>query len=222
LARAQIQVGEWELICNKDGQKALTLFDQSMQILEDVQKRDSTLSPARISFDTARQCRAEALTLLGRHSEAIAEWDRVLDLKTGILRPWTRAQRSLAIAKSGDYVLAAADIQKLLDEPSTLSPGVKHIYATAAKVFAVAATTAEKDQSLSASRRAEFGEHYAATAIKLVTMSIRGGTSVTDLVWQAGEFDRLRTRDEFLAALQVIPNDQSSDRAGEPAKLLPP
>src|SRR5262249_16043000 len=61
--------------------------------------------------------RARSLTALGRHPEALAEWDRALALTDATDRARIRAGRAIAVARAGDRSRALAEAEELAGTP---------------------------------------------------------------------------------------------------------
>src|SRR5207248_1782719 len=57
--------------------------------------------------------RATAHTRLKRHADALADWDRIVELEPADRRAGPRTSRSLILARLGEHARAAAEVEEL-------------------------------------------------------------------------------------------------------------
>src|SRR5690349_14040586 len=89
-----------------------------------------------------------ANTSLGRHAEALVQWDRALE---GNNAPKYRLGRAVSLAGFGDYLRAISEADALATQHS-LDPAIQY---AAARVFAAALRPVQADAQLSPSEREE-------------------------------------------------------------------
>ena len=67
--------------------------------------------PAKVRWHlrSAHGARAEVMIRLGRHAEALTDWDRAIKLDDGKALPYMRVQRALTLAHLKEHVRAAAE-----------------------------------------------------------------------------------------------------------------
>src|SRR5262249_2306014 len=92
---------------------ALPLYDQAVKVLGTVLARDPRQAVAREYLRNAHWGRAVVLDRSSRHAEAVADWDRVLELENGPNRTVFRMQRALSLARAGEPARAAPEIEAL-------------------------------------------------------------------------------------------------------------
>src|SRR5208282_1645166 len=93
--------------------EAMTSYKQGIEILEEVLKRDGWDATAKQFLRNGYWGRALTLTTLGRHKEAVADWDRALDLDTGQYQTFFRRKRAISLAAAGDHGRAMAEAGEL-------------------------------------------------------------------------------------------------------------
>src|SRR5205823_843774 len=101
--------------------------------------------------------RARALNALGRHREAVADWDQVIRLDAGSYRTFFRVQRALALARAGEPVRAVRQVEQL-GVPDD-APG--NLLYELARVGALAARAAAREAARPLPEREKRAEQYA-------------------------------------------------------------
>jgi hypothetical protein len=111
--------------------------------------------------------RADALSRLGRYTEALADCDRAIAMDDGRTQELSRLRRAIVLARTGDHRRAAAEAATLAElAPGANSPGSREY--NLACVLALAAEAARGDAALAPADRASAGERYAARAVALL------------------------------------------------------
>jgi tetratricopeptide (TPR) repeat protein/tRNA A-37 threonylcarbamoyl transferase component Bud32 len=101
------------LIIRGQPEAALPWYDQAQTILEPLATGKPEAALARLYLRNSYAGRAQALTALGRHGEAVKAWDRVLELEWGPQRAGLRVWRAQALARASKADLAAAEAEEL-------------------------------------------------------------------------------------------------------------
>ncbi len=188
LARAVIKLGEL-LLGQNHPESALTEFDRALAAVAMAPQSDRWPQIfAGIRGDAATG-RARALVGLKRYSEALAEWERAIDLQAPALRPNLQLERAGTLARTGEHVKAAEVAEKMAAGTKATGP----VLYDCACVLALSAAAAMDDAKLS--------EQYAARAFALLGLSDKAGffrnpERLAHLRKDA-DFDYLRARDEF-------------------------
>src|SRR5207247_1629303 len=60
--------------------------------------------------------RANTFTILDRHAEAVADWDRIIALEGGSGSDKSRLDRAIALAHAGNHRRATAEAKELADK----------------------------------------------------------------------------------------------------------
>jgi tetratricopeptide (TPR) repeat protein len=195
LALSQCHVGFAEQTRGRDAE-AVDQFSQAIATLGKVRGPNPQSSRATEILAIALENRARAQGRLGRHAEALQDWDRVLELNPNpVLRPMERLERTLALARTGDHARATADAEELLHFAAD-GHFAAIVYSTAATVHAVAARAAAADAALPGSERAARAERYAARAVELLRKAAGAGHDLS-AAKDDRDFDFLRARDDF-------------------------
>lgn len=144
-----------------DGLKEYTL---GLEELQRVLKREPNYRPARNHLLPAHGGRAQCLTVLRRYSEALPEWDKVIELTDASSRPTYRLQRALVLARLAQFERAATDAEEVVKD----AKGNPLLLYDSACVF-----------GLCAAGDARKREEYASRAVALL-----------EATWKAGHFDK--------------------------------
>jgi tetratricopeptide (TPR) repeat protein/tRNA A-37 threonylcarbamoyl transferase component Bud32 len=193
-------------------QKALEWFDQSVQGLEAVVQKEPRQVEAKAYLRNAHQGRAETLSHLGRHAQAVRDWDRALELDDGPNRPPFRLARALAVARAGEHARAVAEANDLAQGKPPPSPDA--IYDLAC-VGSLAVAAAAADGKLLPAERDKLTQQYATQALALLARASEKG-----LFQNAAQVERLK-KDPDLAPLRSRADFQKflrrlEDRPGRP------
>jgi serine/threonine-protein kinase len=170
---------------------SLAWYGRAIATLGAVLAREPRQPTARQFLRNAHHGRAEALTRLGRHTEALKDWDRALDLEHGPRRGWFRLQRAVALARAKDPVRATTEAEDLAR--------AKEVSATTcydlACVFALSAASAGNPRQ---------AEACATRAVELLRQAVARGYQDASHVKQDADLDALRSRDDFRLLLREL------------------
>jgi serine/threonine protein kinase/tetratricopeptide (TPR) repeat protein len=151
--------------------EGLAWYAKALAVLEAVRQREPNHPTARIYLRNTHRGRAEVLTQLGRHAEALQEWDRALELEAGLQRNQFRLYRARTLARLGEYAQATAET----DEISKGKDGSGATSYDLACVYALASAAARKDSRLPSAEGDRLSEQYAVRAIELLALAHAGG-----------------------------------------------
>jgi tetratricopeptide (TPR) repeat protein len=175
-----------------DPAASLDWYAKASAALRPVLEKEPRLALARLFLHNAHTGRAMALTRLGRHSEAVGDWEQAIALNDEPSRDRDfRLERSVSLIRAGRPAQATASVEDLL-RPGDPDPGTLY---NAARVYALAAVRAATATSPGiSSLRAE---QYARRAVALLRQAVqRGWKDLARLKKEPG-FDGLRPRPDF-------------------------
>jgi tetratricopeptide (TPR) repeat protein len=143
--------------------KACDYYDRAIASLGEVLRREPRRALARDSLFLAHRYRADQRARIGRFADALADWERALELDGGDRRDELRLERALSLAMSGDHARASAEAAALATA-STIPADVR-LYNVAC-VESLASVAAGCDAKLSPTERATLAERLAGSAVK--------------------------------------------------------
>jgi hypothetical protein len=108
--------------------------------------------------------RARALVLLNRSKEAIPDFDRAIDLDTGLSRNALEWERTLTQARAGECDQAISEVEKRLKDKNRQAAELYQ----AARIFAVASVTIQDDASLSKAEKDQRANEFAERAVAIL------------------------------------------------------
>src|SRR5207302_336342 len=118
LAGTWVNLGNVQMETGKP-EETLKSVNQAVALLVAVRKREPAHPSYRLFLRNAHWVRAQALGQLGRHGEAVADWDEVLRLNTTpVDRSFFRLPRADTRARAGDYRRAMSEAGELAGEKS--------------------------------------------------------------------------------------------------------
>jgi eukaryotic-like serine/threonine-protein kinase len=181
------------LFCIEDGEfaEAVTWYDQGLQVLVPVRQKDPRNVAARLRLHDAHCGRADALSLLGKHTEALAECEKAIalkhspppDLNVSLLRG--RIQ-----ARAKDVVAAEKTVREL--KQSKLDG---RMLVTLARTLSICLEAVPGDEGKV--------EQFTAEALRFLKQAAAGGWFKDEKhlleVEQTPDFSALRKRREYQA-----------------------
>jgi serine/threonine-protein kinase len=159
--------GNWGNFLRERGkhQAALDRLNRAVDLSEAVLKQEPGHTEAKLRVCTMHGARAQVHEVLGHWSDALADWDRVVELNA-LPNGWTyRVLRAAAMARAGAHDRAAAEAETLAADPQKLSSD--DVYNVAC-VWALSASAVEKDGDLEINERGARANHHTAQAISLL------------------------------------------------------
>jgi tetratricopeptide (TPR) repeat protein len=152
-------------------QDALPWYDKAEEALQKMLRVDARSAHNQDALRNVYWGRAQALGFLGRHAEALRDWDRTLKIEKGEFRDQVRLLRAATQAQLGDHAAATATADELAGPPPPKA-GVCH---NRARVYALAAQAARRDQRLKRTERTALAARHAARAVKLLGQAYGAG-----------------------------------------------
>jgi serine/threonine-protein kinase len=171
---------------------ALEWFDKAVRTLALVLAQEPSHIRARSSLHRAYWARAAILDGLGRHAEAVKDWDQTIALDDGTLRPSFRALRALSLAHAGEHVQAVAAVSELA-RVKKLSSNTLYYCAC---VYAIASAAVQNDPPLA--------EQYARRAVELLKRAVATGFKDVKRLKEDKDLAPLRGRADFAQLLAEI------------------
>ncbi|HEV3165612.1 MAG TPA: tetratricopeptide repeat protein [Isosphaeraceae bacterium] len=191
------------------GQTSLDHFDRAIAALSRVHKEfPQHVEAARVLREGYRD-RAQALGNAGRHQEALADWDRALELAPQQDRAELASYRLRTMARLGDFTHAIPEAETLSKEAA--SPVLFNL----ACVYALAVAQAER-QPARAGHEAQ-AARYAMRAMELLTSA--GSTGFfkaqpnLEQLKTAKDLEGLRARDDFKRWLDKVASEAGTGKA---------
>jgi serine/threonine-protein kinase len=140
---------------------------------------------------------AEALGRMGKHAEALDQWDQAVELSPADRRDLMRLGRAESLVRAGQYARAVAEVQELLPSAEGVAPVLYRL----AAIDALAAAVAKKDASLAVGERDRLAEQHGAAAVKILgeakAAGLFGDPSQVKRLDDDRDLESLRPRDDF-------------------------
>jgi serine/threonine protein kinase/tetratricopeptide (TPR) repeat protein len=179
---------------------ALDWHARAIRTLTGLLEKDARLATARRFLGNAHLGRAMALMELARHKEALADWDRAIELVAEPARDFCRFQRIRTLVHLGEHQPAAAAVKELARRKD---PSPVDLYQFAGG-YALCSSAARLDQKLLPAAREKLAEEYAHDALRLLRDAIAKGYQDVEQLKQDPDFDALRAREEFQALAREL------------------
>jgi tetratricopeptide (TPR) repeat protein len=188
---------------------ALAWYTEAIAALEGLLRNDGQPAQAREFLRNSFKGRGNAQFLVERYAEALADLDRALELDDGSGRLSLRLDRGRTLARGGDHRAAGAEAESI----ARLGAAKGNTAYTLARIHALAAAAARRDDRLTAPEQDKQAERYAQAALAWLR-----GVSAAGWFRRAGnlqalredkDLDALRARDDFQRLLREAEQDAS-------------
>jgi serine/threonine-protein kinase len=208
-AETEGSLAELEVAGDKP-EAALERYGRAIALLERATTQEPANAYARGALGSDHAGRALALVKLGRHQDALPEYDRALPLLEPPQQLSMRVNRTIVLAYLGQHARAVDEAQAVIvDAGGAVPAGLSYDLACA---YAVALTAARKDKKLSEVVRDELVARYAERALRFLAKAkevglFRDRGAVANLK-KDPDLEALRPRGEFrnlLAELEGKP-----------------
>jgi tetratricopeptide (TPR) repeat protein len=131
------------LLCQKKPAEALKEVNKGLTILRDFAQKNPNDRVVALSLRNAHAERARALDALGRHDDALDDWDQAVKRTPRREQGPFRRARAVSLARAGQTARALAEVEELTGGDNTKP----EVYSGGAVVLAVASAAA-KDEAL--------------------------------------------------------------------------
>jgi tetratricopeptide (TPR) repeat protein len=198
-ARSCVELGN---LLHRRGEprEALDWYAKAVKILEAPQQAARTREELRYALDN----RAEALDRLGQYAEAIASWERALELDNGQFRGVLQLGRAISVAhRDGDHRQALAEAGALASDGHTLE--------RQARLCAQASAPASGSEQ-EPPEAAQLHEQYAARAVELLWQAAGKGHRDILYLKEGADLAPLRSRADFRKLLAELVANQETAR----------
>jgi tetratricopeptide (TPR) repeat protein/tRNA A-37 threonylcarbamoyl transferase component Bud32 len=178
--------------------QGLDCFTQAIEVVGAVHRRQPGQRGVLLLLIDSHLRRAETLDLLGRHRDAIADWDEAIRLATtSTARRWFHIRRVMSLARAGDHHRAAVEADYLDRGPSLPAAALYNL----ACIHALNAASAQRDGSRPLPEREKRAGQYAQQAIALLkraaTAGFFGNRKAVAYLDRDGDLACLRPREDF-------------------------
>jgi tetratricopeptide (TPR) repeat protein/tRNA A-37 threonylcarbamoyl transferase component Bud32 len=182
---------------------SLDSYTKSIQAFQAVLQRPHHDPMAQPYLGNAHAGRAMSLNRLGRYAEALKDFDRALELATGLAQDHFRLLRAGTLAQLGGYTQAVTETQSLTAKSKSAD-----LLFRAACVYSLSSAAAQKDASLPSAERGQLAEQYAARAIELLrdvqaAQGFSDPASIANLRKEK-DLDSVRSRKDFKALIDEV------------------
>ncbi len=187
-------------------EKAYRYFEQGLALIDDALESEPNESVLRYDALNLHGSRANLHASLGRHTEAVADWDKVIELNDDpVNRISCRLMRILELLRTKDYARGVAEALAVSQQQSdsrTLAGADLYNYGC---IFALASVAAKADNRLDHAERRRLAQSYANTSLEWLKRASGAGffsiPSNREHAAQDIDLAALRKRPEFAKLL---------------------
>ncbi|MEZ6061934.1 MAG: tetratricopeptide repeat protein, partial [Planctomycetaceae bacterium] len=97
-------------------QEALSVANRAVEFAEEIYTNQVEPVDANTTLVPAHGCRAHALQALGRYSDAVSDWDRIVAVARNPVRPAHFVSRAYCMVQAKQFHNAAAEAMRLASE----------------------------------------------------------------------------------------------------------
>jgi serine/threonine protein kinase/predicted Zn-dependent protease len=166
-------------------EQSLPWLTKAVEILEDALRRDERVTKVRESLCIASWTRAMTLAGLDRHAQALADWDRALEMDDGRYGGQLRLRRASNLLNLKDHVRATADAAGVAESPAATAEDLYNV----ACVYALAARLAPGEDPRSST--------YAENAMESLRQAMARGYRDLAHLQKDPDLEGLRSREDF-------------------------
>jgi tetratricopeptide (TPR) repeat protein len=166
-------------------EQSLPWLTKSIEVLERALSRDERVTKVRESLCIASWTRAMTLAGLGRYSQALADWDRALEMDDGGYQGQLRLRRASNLLQLGDHVRAVADAAALAESPARTAEDLYNV----ACIYALASRLTSGEGSRSST--------YAENAVESLRQAMARGYRDLAHLQKDPDLEGLRSREDF-------------------------
>jgi serine/threonine protein kinase/Tfp pilus assembly protein PilF len=185
------------LVGQRQTEAGLTWYARAIALLEPLVRQEPRPTAERLYLRNAHWSRAQALDTLGRHADAVKDWDRALQLNAvAVQEPAFRFSLARSLARAGEHARAVAEANLLAEPASARSPFPGPALYELACVCAIASGKVRDAESASADAPRLAGE-YAARAVELLRQAVAKGYKDVARLKKDRDLDAVRDREDF-------------------------
>jgi eukaryotic-like serine/threonine-protein kinase len=203
---------------SRSPEESLAWSARAIHTEETVLAQDPRDAAARFGLFNASLGQARALFDLGRREEADRDWRRAIELSEGQPLINMRLYRPNPLARLGEHLQAAKEMETLLAEGHTQALNIH----TFSWVYAICSAAAANDARLPAAEREKLADQYGRRAVELLRLAQAVGdyrdASRLAHMKQNKDLDAIRDRDDFkrlMAELEAIQKRSGTNQRSE-------
>jgi tetratricopeptide (TPR) repeat protein len=193
LGLIQGSLGSTYLLVDKEPEKALAWCDKAIATQEEALRRGASIDRVRRALRIAHGHRADALSTLQRHAEALTDYDKLVELAPEPERPLRRSTRAVGRTRAGKVAAAIAEAEELTKYGDSV------VLYNVACVYALASEP-PKGNPISPEARAK----YADNAIAVLRQAVAKGYRNAGEMKNDDDLKPLRPRDDFQKLLREM------------------
>jgi tetratricopeptide (TPR) repeat protein len=191
LGMTQNVMGATILSINKEPVKALPWLDKGIATLEEALRRGGSIDRVQFGLRASHQLRADALSTLQRHADALKDFDKMVELAPEPERALRRSIRAVGRVRAGQVAAAIEETEELAKNAEPL------VLYNAACVYALASVPT-KANPISPKQQAKYAER----AIALLRQVVAKGYHNVYEMKNDDDLKPLRQRDDFQKLLR--------------------
>jgi tetratricopeptide (TPR) repeat protein len=193
LGLIQSSLGGTFLSVSKEPEKALPWCDKAIATGEEALRRGGSFDRVQRTLRVAHGHRADALSALQRHAEALKDYDKLVELAPEPERPLRRSTRAVGRIRAGQVAAAIEEAEELAKKgDSVVLYNVACVYALASK--------STKANPISPELQAKYAER----AVALLRQAVAKGYRNAHEMKNDDDLKSLRPRDDFQKLLREI------------------
>jgi tetratricopeptide (TPR) repeat protein len=196
LGAVQGNIGRTFLDLSKDLEKALPWFDKAVATGEEALRRGESIDRGQSGLQEAHKSRAEALSALQHHAEALKDYDKMVKFAPEPERPYYRSIRAVGRMRAGQVPEAIEEAEEMAKKEGDRTKATLYL---GARVYALASVPS-KANPISPQQQAKYAER----AIALLRQAVAKGYKNVNNMKNDDDLKSLRPRDDFQKLLSEM------------------
>lgn len=198
-------------------QEAFQWYSRSIAILQAILEHNPEHADAEYWVSLAHWGRALACESLGRHADALKDWERALEFDQGANRAQFLLRVALAFTFLGEHHGPAGEADNLSRAKDNQSETLYDL----ARIYARASTNVMTDERLSQADREKLAESYAVRSIEMLarTGNYFKNPANRDALRNNSDFDPLRDHEDFKNLLRELEGPATPKPGQRPAEI---
>ncbi len=189
---------------------ALDWYARALRAIDAIGPPEKRDAAARAALRNVRWKRAETLAELGRHAEALPDWDAALELTGEKERPWFQLYHAVALAHAGAPAKAVAEAEALAPQASKSGEALYQLV----RVYALSAGKVANDGQRTADERQGLATQYATRAVELLEAARAAGYFAIPAhrarLQEDRDLESIRGRPAFIRVIEQIEKERKS------------